>query len=394
MRPFEDAGLAADCHMHGISVSICSPGEDIADHWTALTRRGGANVFMNPAALKVAQETGVARIHMLLAWQHGPRSKRLVGLWAFEEKHITPLWPSFLAAPPYNYAFLSNPVVEPEFMNETLAAFFAAIEDERSLPNVIRFRYLDANSDTYAAVLKTLAERGAQTLKLSERERPFVTREFGLKRSGSTRKKLRQDWNRLGGLGAVEVVNDRSREPAQEAFETYLTMEAASWKGAQGTALLCDDTDATFARQFIAGLAAERSASVALLKVDGRAVAAQVLLYCGTMAYTWKTAFDAEFAKFSPGALLVDKMTEQLFATEGIEAIESCSPEGGFMNQIWDGRRATVDLLADLGPRRSLGFKAVVMGERGYAQLRGLRNRLRATSWSVMLKRRGLAASR
>ena len=103
-----------------------------------------------------------------------------------------------------------------------------------------------------------------------------------------------------------------------------------------------------------------------------------MLLYCGTTAYTWKTAFDSEFAKFSPGALLVEKMTEQLFAADGIEAIESCSPEGGFMNQLWDGRRATVDLLADVGARKSLGFTAVVVGERGYRRLRGLRNRLRA----------------
>ena len=64
-------------------------------------------------------------------------------------------------------------------------------------------------------------------------------------------------------------------------------------------------------------------------------------------------------------------MTEQLFADGGIEAIESCSPDGGFMNQIWDGRRATVDLLADVGARKSLGFHAVVASERGYAQLRG-----------------------
>ena len=42
--------------------------------------------------------------------------------------------------------------------------------------------------------------------------RPFATRDFGVKRSGSTRKKLRQDWNRLSALGAVDVVNDRTPE--------------------------------------------------------------------------------------------------------------------------------------------------------------------------------------
>ena len=389
--------------MHKVSVSICSPELEIAAHWSALIARASANVFMHPAALKAASATGFADITMLLAWAHGTgapgtgahgaQGERLVGVWALQRMHITPLGPSFLAAPPYNYAFLSNPVVDPDFTNEAVAAFFDAIERERSLPKVIRLRYLDGSADTYPAITSALAARGAQALKLSERERPYVTKDVGLKKSGSTRKKLRQDWNRLSALGAVDIVNDRAHDAVQNAFETYLTIEAASWKGSRGTALLCDEEDAIFTRRLISDLAAGGNASVALLRVDGRAVAAQVLLYCGTTAYTWKTAFDVEFSKFSPGALLVDKMTEQLFA-EGVEAIESCSPEGGFMNQIWDGRRTSVDMLADVGAKKSLGFRAVMASERGHAQLRGLRNRLRDATWSILPKRRGLATPR
>lgn len=380
--------------MHKISISICSPELEIADHWSALIARASANVFMHPAALKAAQATHFADIHMLLAWAQEAGAPRLVGLWALQRMHITPLWPSFLAAPPYDYAFLSNPVVDPEFAGEAVAGFFDAIERERSLPKVIRLRYLDGSAETYPAIMSALAARGAQTLKLAERERPYVTKDFGLKKSGSTRKKLRQDWNRLGALGAVDIFNDRARNAVQEAFETYLALEAASWKGSRGTALLCDEEDAIFTRRLISDLAAGGNASVALLMVDGRAIAAQVLLYCGSTAYTWKTAFDAAFSKYSPGALLVDKMTEQLFAEGGVAAIESCSPEGGFMNTIWDGRRTSIDMLADVGAKRSLGFHAVLASERGYAQLRGLRSRLREMSWSPMAWRKRAVASR
>ena len=380
--------------MHKVSVSISSPDKEIAEHWSALIARAPANVFMHPAALKVAQATRFADIHMLTAWAGDAQRERLVGLWALQRMHITPLWPSFLAAPPYNYAFLSDPVVDPEFADEAVAGFFDAIERERSLPKVIRLRYLDGSAETYPAIMNALAARGAQTLKLAERERPYVTKDFGLKKSGSTRKKLRQDWNRLSALGTVDIVNDRARSAVQEAFETYLAMEAASWKGSRGTALLCDEEDAIFTRCLISDLAAGGNASVALLRIDGRTIAAQVLLYCGRTAYTWKTAFDVEFSKYSPGALLVDKMTEQLFADGQIEAIESCSPEGGFMNTIWDGRRTSIDMLADVGAQKSLGFRAVVASERSYAQLRGLRNRLRDMSWSPLAWRKGTAVPR
>jgi CelD/BcsL family acetyltransferase involved in cellulose biosynthesis len=377
--------------MQTISVTIGSPGPDIAASWAALVARAPANVFMHPAALKAAAATGFADIHMLLAWAHGASPRRLVGVWALQRLQITPLGPSFLAAPPYDYAFLSNPVIDPDFTDSVVTGFFDAIERERALPKVIRLRYLDGGAETHAAIAGALATRSAHAFTLSERQRPYVTKDFGLKKSGSTRKKLRQDWNRLGALGAVEIVNERAQAAVANAFETYLAMEAASWKGSRGTALLCDEEDANFTRQLIADLAAGGNASVALLRVDGRAIAAQVLLYCGTTAYTWKTAFDAEFSKFSPGALLVDKISEQLFADGGIDAIESCSPEGSFMNQMWDGRRPTIDMLVDVGARKSLGFRAVMASERGYAQLRGLRNRLRERCGSILSKRRGLA---
>jgi CelD/BcsL family acetyltransferase involved in cellulose biosynthesis len=283
--------------MPRIHVEIGPPEPAIAAHWNALIARASPNAFMNPVALNAAHRTNLAKVHVLTAWDGDPQ--RLVGLWALQERKIAPVWPAFLAAPPYDYAFVSNPVIDPAMMDGVMAAFLDAIERHPVLPNVIRLRYL-----------------------------------------------------------------------------------------------VCNDADATFARRLISDLAAQQCASVALLRVDGRAIAAQVLLYCASTAYTWKTAFDAGYARFSPGTLLVDKITDELFSSDAIDAFESCSPEGGFMNQIWDGRRTTIDLLADVGTRESLNFIMAALGERGYAQLRGWRNRLRAASWSPYPKRKGVTASR
>jgi hypothetical protein len=123
----------------------------------------------------------------------------------------------------------------------------------------------------------------------------------------------------------VEIVNERTPAGAETAFEVFLEMEAASWKGREGTALLCNADDARFCRRLIQGLAANNLASVQLLRLDGDAIAAQVLLYSGQRAYTWKTAFKASFARFSPGVLLADKATQNLLETCRIVAIDSCS---------------------------------------------------------------------
>ena len=378
-----------------ISVTIDSPNPDIGPHWDDLIKRASSNVFMNPAALQAACETNFAAIKMLLAWEEGAGSRRLVGIWALRLRKIAPLWPPVLEALPYNYAFLSSPVVDPAFIDEVIPALFAAIEKSPLLPKVVSLKSFDAECPSYPAMLKVLAGRGIAPLTLSETARPFVTREFGVKRSGSTRKKLRQDWNRLSALGGtVDVVNDRTPDGARQAFESFLTLEKASWKGARGTALLSDPQDAAFVRQLFQNLAAQHNASVALLRVDGEAIAAQVLMYCGTMAYTWKTAFDAKYSKYSPGTLLIDRVTDELFTGPDILAINSCAAEESFMGQLWAGRRTMVDMLVDVGPGKSLGYRMEAGRQLGYQRLRGLREWFRNRSSAPQPKKLGLASPR
>jgi hypothetical protein len=365
---------------------------DVAAAWADLTKRAPPNVFMNPAALTAANETGFAQVYVLLAWQEGLSPGKLLGVWALQLRKIVPFWPAVLEALPYNYAFLSSPVIDPAFIDEVVPAFLAAIEKDPALPNVVNLPSFNAESPDYGAIIKALAARGGEQFRFAETARPVVTRESGIKRSGSTRKKLRQDWNRLSTLGSVDIVNARAPDAVREAFESFLALEAGSWKGTRGTALLCDEKDAGFVRRLIGGLAGQGNASVALLRVDGVAIAAQVLMYCGAMAYTWKTAFNPDYAKYSPGALLIDKVTEELFAAPGIDAIDSCSAEGSFMAQLWTGRRKMVDLLIDVGPGKSLDFMMETGRQRGYRQLRDLRNRLRAAIWAPHPKKVRLAS--
>ena len=360
-----------------ITVTIDSPRADLAPDWDDLVARASSNVFMNPAALVAADETHFADIRVLLAWVQEGGKRKLAGVWALQLKRFAPLWPAVLEALPYNYAFLSSPVVDPAYADEAVAAFLGAIDDS-ALPKVLNLPSLDAEGPGYHALLKALAARGTAPLVLSELARPCVTREFGAKRSGSTRKKLRQDFNRLGALGAVEVVNERTPAEVERAFERFLVLEKASWKGERGTALLSREQDAAFVRRLMHDLAARGDASVAQLRVNGEVIAAQVLMYCGKTAYTWKTAFDAAYAKYSPGALLVDKITDELLAGTGIEAINSCAAESSFMGQLWSGRRAMADMLVDIGPGKSLGYRIEALRLSGYQGLRDLRDRLRS----------------
>jgi hypothetical protein len=361
-----------------ISVSICSPNTDLGTTWADLVTRAASNVFMEPTALRVAEATGFAAVHMLLAWDDAATPRRLVGLWALQVKRIASFWPSVLDSRPFNYAFLSTPVIDPAYVDDVMPAMLAAIQHEPELPKVLHLHSFEQETPCYAALQHELARQGGAQRILDETNRPYATRDEGVKKSGSTRKKLRQDWNRLTALGVVDVVNERSPLRVTEAFEAFLKLEQASWKGTRGTALLCDDADAAFVRELAAKLSAEGRASVALLRVDGKAIAAQVLMYSGRTAYTWKTAFDAEYARYSPGMLLVDKVTEQLFTDPAIESIDSCSYEDGFMAKLWTARRKMVEMLMHVGPGTSAAFALEHARLLGYHEAKRIRNQWRA----------------
>ena len=356
--------------MANLRVTIAEPSADLADAWHDLISRAPGNVFVDPAGLAAASVTGFADIVMLTAWDDDIEPPRLVGAWALRHARIARFGPAYWAAPVHDYAFISNPVIDPAYAGDVMPAFLAAIKADARRPNVIRLQHLDGDAPSFAAIETALGGGDKRSLTLFDRPRPYLGGEADRKRSGSTRKKLRQDWNRLSAKGAVTITNQIAPDDVMAAFEIFLALEASSWKGRRGTAILSRPDDARFARQFIGNLAERQSASVAVMRLDDRPIATQVLLYCGRTAYTWKPAYDAEFARFSPGALLIDRISDDLLEDPRIDAIESCSPEGGFMLQMWTGRRRTVDLLVALGTRRPAAFMLLVAGVRARARLK------------------------
>ena len=369
-----------------IVVEISPSGLDLGADWHDLVARATPNVFMHPVVFNALQSTGFGGAFALTAWDKTTEVPRLVGVWALRRAPVTPIGPIILTAPPNEYCLISNPVIDGTHADSVIPAFLDAIARDPALPKVIRLRYLDSSSESYPALARALRARGARSIIVSQRDRAFASPEAAAKQSGSTRKKLRQDWNRLAREGLVRVVNDRDSAAVVAAFETFLTIEGASWKSDRGTAVVSDERNARFARAMIGSLAAEGGASVALLMLDGRAIAAQVLLYSGRIAYTWKTGFDARYARFSPGALLVGKATEELFASGAVDGIESCSHYGHFMKQFWTGRRTTVDIIIDLGSGLPWKFHAAQAKARGRLAAQRWRNRAQK-KWKEWRKR-------
>lgn len=122
----------------------------------------------------------------------------------------------------------------------------------------------------------------------------------------SLRKHLRNELcrrlRRLEELGKVEFGKTRDYSP--ELMEKYFELEAKSWKGRNGTAVTCDPKVAKLHHDFAREVAVRNALFIYELKLDGKTIAMIVNIMYDKQTIHWKTSYDEDYARFSPGNLL------------------------------------------------------------------------------------------
>jgi CelD/BcsL family acetyltransferase involved in cellulose biosynthesis len=299
-------------------------------------------------------------------------------LWGFAHTgaHQSPLPLTVLASPPAPNAYLSTPVIDRGLLEPVFEAFLTFIASDADLPNIVALDAMGTDTATFAALERVLAARGGAMHVFSRAQRPKLSSDLDAKAyfeqamSASSRKKLRQHRRRLGEKGVVASVVVTEPHAVGRAFEDFLSLEAAGWKGRQGTALANNAADAQYTRAMIAALAAQGDAEVHSLTLDGRPVSMQVLLRAGRTAYTWKTCYDESLHDVSPGTLLFEDYTAHLLADERVGAVDSCSfDDSGYMGS-WQERSEIATLWFDARPRRSMTFLVFAQMQSAWLALR------------------------
>ena len=87
----------------------------------------------------------------------------------------------------------------------------------------------------------------------------------------------------------------------------------------------------------------------------------------GRHAYSFKTAYDEDYARFSPGVLL-QRENLALLEQDGFEWADSCaSPDHPMIDHIWRERRVIERLSIGIGGRlRQAAFATVIRLETGH----------------------------
>ena len=359
---------------------------EIAAHWRELAARAlEPNIFYEPAFLLAAAPILAPDAGAVLVWSSEQPQKLLGLLPARIEHRRYAIKLPVLVGLTHRFGPLGLPLVDREAAEPVIAALFAHLATDSNLPGIILLPLLPEDGP-FAAALDAFARRAQMPAADFNRHRralfePGGDRAGYVKRAvGKHRlKELRRQVRRLSEIGAVMFTG--ATEPAAVAggLDDFFSLEARGWKGRAGTAIADDANLTAFIRTAMTGLAAEGKVSIYRIMLDGRAIAAAIVLRSGQSAWFWKIAYDEALARFSPGVMLTVEVTHELADDANIARADSCATANHPMiDRLWRERLELCDRMIAVRPQTPLVLARHLEGMRSAALTgaRRIRSRL------------------
>ncbi|WP_426386680.1 GNAT family N-acetyltransferase [Sphingobium sp. R-21] len=231
-------------------------------------------------------------------------------------------------------------------------------------PAFLHLRGLDAAGANAAALEALCVEQRRGRREVHRHDRAMLRSELDADAYWEThvrakkRKELRRLQKRLAEMGRVEsrLLGDGA-ELAAWCGE-FLALEAAGWKGAEGSALACRGEDAAFFRAACAAAFENGRLHFLRMDLDGRAIAMLVNFRHGEGAFSFKIAFDETLGRFSPGVLIEIANLQAVLGDPGMGWMDSCAAaDHPMIDSLWAERRTIAQYrIALRGPGRSIAF--------------------------------------
>ena len=349
----------------------------IVPEWCALAGRSvEANPFFEPdflmPALRHLAPRGRVRVVAIRS-----SSGHLIALAPFVDGRIGRIAPA-RSLWTHDYGPLGVPLLDRDVPQAAAAGLLAALSPTGGAV-ALPFTTLDGPA---ARALRAAAQTlGRAATEVAVHRRAATDRPVGqsgdLRQALPTRrrKEFARQMRRLAELGEVSIATVTDPISVEHAFEEFLRLEQAGWKGQSGTALAASPAISAFARDVMGGGSGTLGRRISSIRLDGRPVAMVASFVPGSAAFTWKIAHDPEFDRFSPGAQLMLEVAAMLFAESGIRGIDSlAAPDHPMIDHLWADRLRIGTLV--IGPARSSPLHRL-----GLAAMAGestLRKRVRA----------------
>lgn len=246
----------------------------------------------------------------------------------------------------HHNAFLGTPLVRKGYEHGFWQAFLEQMDREPGQALFAHIHCLTIGGELAAALEQVCAMQKRRCALVHRTERALL--EGGLAPEayldvavrGKKRKELRRQKNRLAEEGALTFTRDNGATGLAEWTHEFLALEQRGWKGTNRSALACAQQTRALFTETLAGAAVAGKLQRLDLRLDGKPLAMLVNFLCAPGSFSFKTAFDEDYARFSPGVLLqIENLS--LLGDPDVDWCDSCAAEGHPMiDSLWTGRRA------------------------------------------------------
>jgi len=316
------------------------------------------NVFYEHWMLLPALEAFGAEkdIRVVLVLTHDPHNAdapaKLGGLFPLERiRDFRNLKVSALSLWQHVHCYVCTPLVRADTASECMIELFRWLRSEEAGASLIELKCISGDGPFHKKLVDLSNE-----LELLSWTTDIFTR--GLWRrgddektdpesavSGDLRRRLRRKERRLRERGCVEHLVLRPEDDVRRWIDDFLRVEASGWKGLGGSALASSESD----RRYFTDIAtsAFRRGRLLMLGVnfDGRPIARRCAFVSGEGSFAFKTAYDEEFADFSPGAMLEVDSIRQLQSLPHVRWMDSCAaPDNLLVNRLSNDRKTIQSL--------------------------------------------------
>lgn len=166
------------------------------------------------------------------------------------------------------------------------------------------------------------------------------------------RKELRRQHARLTEQGALSFERFETAHHIRQWIDDFLRLEHGGWKGKAGSAMICAQQTETLFRTALEQAASLGKLERLSLSLDGRPIAMLVNFLTPPGSFSYKTAFDEAYARFSPGVLL-QRENLALLNREDIAWCDSCAaPDHPMIDSLWTERRPIGRISVAIGGKR------------------------------------------
>ncbi|QZH76474.1 MAG: GNAT family N-acetyltransferase [Erythrobacter sp.] len=269
--------------------------------------------------------------------------------------------------------FLGAPLVARGFEHAYWSHLLAWADSHAGLSLFLHLAHMPASGSLHLALADVLTsqDRDAATVLREERAllsstaTPETYYEAAL--SAKKRKELRRQHRRLEEEGNLSVERLECSEGLAAWTAQFLALEMRGWKGKAGSSLASDPRTASLFTDALRGAAERGRLQRLTLTLDSQPIAMLASFLTPPGAFSFKTAFDEDYARFSPGVLLQRENLEVLTRAD-IAWTDSCAAQGHPMiDHFWRERRTIARHSIGMGgPLRRKMFAALARRETGH----------------------------